>query len=137
MTVSEYRGAKSADGLCQGTSYAAFASGNIYEGDFERGQMHGKGKYAWTDGLVYTGSFVNNRITGNGVSKWLALDFQGLLSVEQLAPCQQLLIMHLLGNRDITGPVAHLMRVVYSMANAMALGRCALLAVILCTLGNG
>lgn len=67
MTITKYEGSRAADGLFDGKGYAEFTSGNKYNGDFERGQMHGHGEYVWTDGLIYTGDFVNNRITGTGV----------------------------------------------------------------------
>ena len=73
VTISKYEGFRSADGLFEGTGCAEFTSGNTYEGTFQRGQMHGQGKYIWTDGLTYCGSFVNNKVTGTGVRVMLVI----------------------------------------------------------------
>ncbi len=68
VTVSKYEGSRAAAGLWEGAGRAEFTSGNTYEGLFQRGQIHGQGKYIWTDGLVFTGNFINNKISGTGVS---------------------------------------------------------------------
>ena len=68
VTVSKYEGSRAADGLFEGAGHADFTSGNTYDGLFQRGQIHGQGKYIWTDGLVFTGNFMNNKLSGTGVS---------------------------------------------------------------------
>ncbi len=46
------------------------ATGDIYEGDFENGHFHGKGKYTWTDGNYYDGDWANGERTGKGTFIW-------------------------------------------------------------------
>ena len=42
-------------------------SGFRYEGLFEKGYFHGKGKATYTDGVTYEGDWVKDKITGTGV----------------------------------------------------------------------
>ena len=44
--------------------------GNIYEGEFTRGEMTGKGKYIWQNGQRYEGDFVNGIKHGKGIYTW-------------------------------------------------------------------
>ncbi len=37
-----------------------------YEGEYDFGDMHGKGKATFKDGRVYEGDFKKNRMTGKG-----------------------------------------------------------------------
>ena len=43
------------------------SSGHVYEGEWERGGMHGKGIYQWPNGEVYNGSWANNMRNGRGM----------------------------------------------------------------------
>ena len=44
--------------------------GNVYEGDFIRGEMTGKGKYVWSNKQIYEGDFVNGIKHGKGIYIW-------------------------------------------------------------------
>ena len=37
-----------------------------YEGDYENGHQHGKGKYTLPEGDIYEGDFVRGKFHGNG-----------------------------------------------------------------------
>ena len=45
-------------------------NGDYYEGEFQSGKMHGKGKYIWADGDEYEGDYVEGLKEGNGIFKW-------------------------------------------------------------------
>eukprot|EP00040_Diaphanoeca_grandis_P044535 m.12648 g.12648 ORF g.12648 m.12648 type:complete len:655 (+) comp9392_c0_seq1:326-2290(+) len=49
---------------------AKFKGGHVYEGEFDSGLMHGKGRLCWPDGTTYEGTFVDNTITGQGRFVW-------------------------------------------------------------------
>jgi hypothetical protein len=56
------------DGLMHGTNaIVTFADGTRYEGDFNRGIMTGSGKITWSDGSVYEGDIVDGYRHGRGV----------------------------------------------------------------------
>ncbi len=40
------------------------------QGDYDRGLMHGQGRYTWPDGIVYEGSFVDSTVSGRGTITW-------------------------------------------------------------------
>ncbi len=44
--------------------------GAHYEGQYEEGKKHGKGKLVFADGSFYEGDFDNNDIHGRGVYVW-------------------------------------------------------------------
>ena len=44
--------------------------GNIYEGEFNRGEMTGKGIYIWRNKQRYEGDFVNGIKHGKGIYIW-------------------------------------------------------------------
>lgn len=51
--------------------YTGFATAKLdnecfYEGNFQKGFFHGKGKFTWADGVVYEGDFFRNRLEGQG-----------------------------------------------------------------------
>ena len=50
------------DSLYSGYGEAEFVGGNVYEGTFVAGRMHGKGKYRWINGVEYEGDFRDNVI---------------------------------------------------------------------------
>lgn len=43
---------------------------NVYEGEFTRGEMTGKGKYLWSNKQIYEGDFVNGIKHGKGIYIW-------------------------------------------------------------------
>ena len=51
--ISEYSGAHDSDGNFSGKGRAVFRNGNIYDGQFERGNMHGNGVMIWPNGVKY------------------------------------------------------------------------------------
>ena len=61
MIVESYVG-EYEDSLYSGEGVAQFVGGNVYEGAFLAGRMHGKGKYRWTTGVQYEGDFRDNVI---------------------------------------------------------------------------
>lgn len=42
-------------------------SGDRYEGDWQYGKYHGKGKYTYKNGNYYQGSWLGGKRNGNGV----------------------------------------------------------------------
>jgi hypothetical protein len=48
-----------------------YKNGDVYEGDFAKGNPHGKGKMTWADGRVYTGDFAKGKRNGNGKMTYL------------------------------------------------------------------
>mgnify|MGYP001266470350 CR=1 FL=1 len=49
---------------CFGVSY--FASGSMYEGEFQNNRHHGQGTYTLSDGSVYVGEFKDDLFNGRG-----------------------------------------------------------------------
>ena len=49
-------------GLCR-----FFSTGNTYEGQWEAGMRHGRGKFVWGKGDWFDGVFVNDQKDGEGV----------------------------------------------------------------------
>lgn len=45
-------------------------NGDIYEGDFSKGEITGKGKYIWSNKEQYEGDFLNGIKHGKGIYKW-------------------------------------------------------------------
>ena len=45
-------------------------TGDIYKGDFNKGEITGKGIYKWRSGEEYEGSFVNGIKHGDGIYSW-------------------------------------------------------------------
>jgi len=44
--------------------------GSYYKGEYQKGSMHGYGKYIWADGSYYEGSFIRNMREGLGFYKY-------------------------------------------------------------------
>lgn len=44
--------------------------GDIYEGEFNMGEITGKGKYIWSNKEIYEGDFLNGIKHGKGIYKW-------------------------------------------------------------------
>ncbi|KAK3087614.1 hypothetical protein FSP39_008381, partial [Pinctada imbricata] len=44
--------------------------GTVYEGEWSKDKMNGKGKLSHPSGAVYEGQFVNNQFHGNGKYTW-------------------------------------------------------------------
>jgi hypothetical protein len=38
----------------------------VYEGEFQKGNRQGKGKYTWTDGSYYEGEWLADKMNGAG-----------------------------------------------------------------------
>ena len=53
-------------GLRYGRGKSTSATGNVYEGEWVNDQRHGHGKYTFADGEAYEGEFVQNRKHGRG-----------------------------------------------------------------------
>ena len=47
-----------------------YESGGIYEGEFNEGKQHGKGKYSLPNGYVYEGEWLNGKIEGKGKAQY-------------------------------------------------------------------
>ena len=60
-----YQGQWQAD-LRYGQGKSTSATGNVYEGEWVNDQRHGHGKYTFADGDSYEGEFVQNRKHGRG-----------------------------------------------------------------------
>lgn len=70
VVLTEYEGERSpGSGRCHGSGHGTFASGQSYDGCWERGAMHGApgGTLTFPDGIVYAGTMAHNRISGTGV----------------------------------------------------------------------
>lgn len=39
--------------------FERFTNGNIYEGQYKKGKVHGQGKYTWVNGEYYDGQWVD------------------------------------------------------------------------------
>ena len=58
-------------GNCEnGKGKYTWKSGDVYEGDFIKGDKSGKGKYTWKNGEVYEGDFIEGARTGKGKYTW-------------------------------------------------------------------
>ncbi len=44
-----------------------FVNGDIYEGNWQAGLKHGRGKYQWKNGVVFQGNFWLDKREGEGV----------------------------------------------------------------------
>ena len=53
-----------------GKGFYYFSNKNTYEGEFLKGKMHGKGLYTWFNGNEYEGEYVNNVKEGVGEYRW-------------------------------------------------------------------
>lgn len=49
-----------------GLGTAKYANGSFYEGEWEDGKFHGKGKFNWTDGSSYEGEYEHGKKEGQG-----------------------------------------------------------------------
>jgi len=47
-----------------------WGNGCLYEGEFERNDMHGEGSYAWSDGRMYSGQWTRNFMGPAGSMQW-------------------------------------------------------------------
>ena len=47
-----------------------FETGDVYDGQFENGEMTGKGILKWRNGEIYEGTFVKGIKEGKGIHKW-------------------------------------------------------------------
>lgn len=48
-----------------------FADNSVYEGEWERNMMHGRGKYTFASGTIYEGDFYMNKYHGRGIAIFL------------------------------------------------------------------
>ncbi len=65
-----YTGGLNAQGKMDGLGKMEFSNGNIYEGSFKNGNIHGVGKKSFMSNTVkdtYSGTFVENKISGMGI----------------------------------------------------------------------
>lgn len=58
------------DGLKHGKGRLVADNGEVYEGDFLRGDIEGEGMYTWGDGRCYKGPWKNNKQQGLGMFLW-------------------------------------------------------------------
>jgi len=68
--IASYDGERGVMDEFSGYGKAVFIGGNIYEGTFSNGVMHGRGLYKWTNGTQFEGDFVCNKIKGYGRYQW-------------------------------------------------------------------
>jgi hypothetical protein len=54
----------------QGQFIYKFANGDVYEGNLDKGQIHGYGKFTWASGDVYEGNYKNDARHGYGKKTW-------------------------------------------------------------------
>ena len=59
-----------ANGNSQGTFIVHYATGNVFEGNYENDLRNGNGKYTWSDGSVYEGNWENDYQNGYGKYTW-------------------------------------------------------------------
>lgn len=52
LTTPPVHSSQLEDGTYQGRGTAEFANGQVYEGEFDHGLMHGEGGITWPDGTV-------------------------------------------------------------------------------------
>ena len=45
---------------------ALFVNGSTYQGTWQNGEYHGKGKFTWTDGSYYLGDYQHGKKKGYG-----------------------------------------------------------------------
>ena len=45
-------------------------AGDVYDGNFRNGAMHGKGTYTWADGTKYEGDWEDDKRHGKGTWTW-------------------------------------------------------------------
>ena len=57
-------------GEINGKGLYIWSNGEEYEGDFVKGIKHGKGKYTWPDGCKYEGEYINGIREGKGKYYW-------------------------------------------------------------------
>jgi hypothetical protein len=57
-------------GEINGKGLYIWSNGEEYEGDFVKGIKHGKGKYTWPDGCIYEGEYNNGIREGKGKYFW-------------------------------------------------------------------
>ena len=57
-------------GKINGKGLYIWSNKNVYKGDFVNGIKHGKGKYKWPDGCEYEGDYNNGEREGYGTYKW-------------------------------------------------------------------
>lgn len=55
------------DGRMHGYGRYRWSNGSKYEGEYQRGERHGRGKMTWPDGCAYEGEFRNGERSGVGV----------------------------------------------------------------------
>ncbi len=58
------------NGNLQGRFIVHYASGSVYEGNWENTLRNGYGKYTWSDGEVYEGNWENGAENGYGKMTW-------------------------------------------------------------------
>lgn len=54
-----------------GLAKVRWASGDMYEGEVDKGIRQGKGKFSWSSGQVYEGDWSNDLATGQGVIRFV------------------------------------------------------------------
>ena len=66
-----YLGNTDDNDLCMhGYGTYTWASGNVYEGEYQYCLKHGKGKYTWANGDFYVGEFKYDKYHGYGKYTW-------------------------------------------------------------------
>ena len=63
----KYTGFLNAQNQPEGHGILRVDSGDVYEGEWEKGERHGQGVYTWYDGDLYTGPWFEGRRHGHGV----------------------------------------------------------------------
>ncbi|XP_058782056.1 phosphatidylinositol 4-phosphate 5-kinase 4-like [Vicia villosa] len=57
-------------GKITGKGLLIWPSGTNYVGNFDKNCLHDNGTYTWKDGSVYIGNWKNNKADGKGIMKW-------------------------------------------------------------------
>lgn len=58
------------DGFKDGIGTYTFSTGEVYHGEWEKGEKFGQGRFTWKDGSIYSGKWRSNKLYGHGIYYW-------------------------------------------------------------------